>query len=239
MNALVSWPIARQTARDRALAPVAIGIALVLLLLAVGVGPGSPERWFSGASAFWLGLLTLVLGAGLLSEDVESGHAQLVLLRPITRAQWVGGRLLGAAAVFCAAGALAWAGSLLAAVARRKFDGSPLWLTLLPAALLPHLGWLATLGAISAVTRGWTNAALLLAVRFGWFVSRNALPIALPQWNVAPWLLAADRYFGPQDPFVHGALVPSTLLWDVLWLVISWLAAILVFNRRELARRRA
>ena len=95
--------------------------------------------------------------------------------------------------MLCLAGAIAWTASLVAALARGGFDASPPWFALLPVGLLPHLGWLATLAAISAVTRGWTNAALLLAVRFGWFVARNALPLAYPRLDLGSWLLAADR----------------------------------------------
>lgn len=238
MKRLISWPIALQTARERGLAPVPIAVALVLMLLAVASRPGSPDTWSGGASGFWLALLVLVLGAGLLSSEVESGHAQLVLLRPLTRAAWVGGRFAGAALVLCVSGALAWAAALLAAFARGGFYGSPLWFALLPIGLLPHLGWLVTLAAVSAMTRGWANAALLIALRFGWFFARNALPVALPRWNLGPWLLAADRYIGPQDPVDAGGIVPSLLLWDVLWLLGGWLLAVLLFNRRELARRR-
>ena len=239
MNQLFSWPIARQTARERGLAPPALGITLVLVLLAVAGRPVSPGTWSGGAFGFWLALLVLVLGAGLLSSEVESGHAQLVLLRPVTRAAWVSGRLLGAALVLCLSGTIAWAAVLLAGVVRGGFDGSPLWFALLPIGLLPHLGWLATLLAISAVTRGWSNAALLLALRVGWFFARNALPLALPRWNLGPWLLAADRYFGPQEAVDGDGIVPSLLSWDVLWFLAAWLSAVLLFNRRELARRRA
>jgi hypothetical protein len=239
MNRLFSWPIARQTARERGLTPAAIAITLVLVLLSAVARPVSPGAWSGGASVFWLALLVLVLGAGLLSSEVESGHAQLVLLRPITRAAWVGGRLFGAVLVLCLSSAIAWATGLVAAVVRGGFDASPLWFTLLPVGLLPHLGWLATLAAISAVTRGWSNAALLVALRFGWFFGRNALPLALPRWNLGAWLLAVDRYFGPQDAVDVEGIVPSLLFWDVLWLLGAWLLAVLLFNRRELARRHA
>jgi hypothetical protein len=238
MNALFSWPIARQTALDRGLAPVTLAITLVLAILAAFGGPPSPARWFAGGSAFWMGLLVLAVGAGLLSEDVESGHAQLVLLRPVTRAQWVSGKIAGAALVLCLAGAVAWAASLLSAFSRGGFDGSPPWFTLLPLGLLPHLGWLATLAAISAVTRGWTNAALLVGVRFGWFVARSALPLAYPQLDLGPWLLAADRWFGPQEAVGAGGIVPRSIAWDILWMAGAWLVAVLLFRRRELARRR-
>ena len=239
MTRLVSWPMVRQTARERGLAPAPIGITLVLMLLAAATRPASPGGWSGGTSGVWLALLALVLGAGLLSSEVESGHAQLVLLRPITRAAWVGGRLVGAALVLFVSGAAAWATGLVAAAVRGGFDGSAEWFARLPIDLLPHFGWLATLAAISAVTRGWSNAALLLAVRLGWFFARNALPLTLPRWNLGPWLLAADRYFGPQDPVDATGIVPSLLFWDVLWFFGAWLAAVVLFNRRELARRRA
>jgi hypothetical protein len=119
-------------------------------------------------------------------------------------------------------------------------DPSPLGLrfALLPLTLLPHLGWLATLVALSGVFGGWTGAAVLVAARFGWFVLRGALPAALPRWDLAPWLAALDPFFGPQDAFVAGAVRWDAVAWDVLWALLAWLAAVMLFNRRELARRR-
>ncbi|MGZ6144180.1 MAG: hypothetical protein ACXWLM_12635, partial [Myxococcales bacterium] len=158
-----SWPVAKATARERGLAPLTLGIAAVLVL--IGLLRSSADTWgaeaFSGFGAFWFFLLTLLLGAGLLADEVESGHAQLVLLRPLTRAQWVGGRLLGAGIVLCLAGAAGWASSLIATIVRGGFGELPGRLLVLPLALLPALGWLATLAAIGAATRGWTNAGIL------------------------------------------------------------------------------
>ncbi len=237
MNALVSWPVARAAAAEAALSPLTLLMAAVLVLLGFAGGASGADGWFSGLSGAWLFLLVLRLGGRALSGEVESGHAQLVLLRPITRAQWVGGRLAGVAIVFCAAGGAAWASALLLAFLRG--DPSPLWLqsALLPLALLPHLGWLATLVALSGVLGGWTSAAALLAIRFGWFVLRGGLPALLPRWDLAPWLSAADAFFGPQDIFVLGTVRWDALAWDVLWALFAWLAAVLLFNRRELARR--
>jgi ABC-type transport system involved in multi-copper enzyme maturation permease subunit len=240
MNALVSWPVARAAATEAALSPATLLIAAVLVLLTfMGGGMSSGVAWSSGFSALWLFLLVLRLGGRALSGEVESGHAQLVLLRPITRAQWVGGRLAGVALVFCAVGAVAWASSFLLALLRG--DASPLGLrlALLPLSLLPHLGWLATLVALSGVLGGWSSAAVLVAVRFGWFVARGGLPALLPRWDLSPWLAAADAFFGPQDAFAGGAVRWDGVAWDVLWGLLAWLAAVLLFNRRELARRRA
>jgi ABC-type transport system involved in multi-copper enzyme maturation permease subunit len=239
VNGLVSWPVARAAAGEAALSPVTLVIAAVLVLLTfAGSGGAGGGSWFTGFSALWLFLLVLRLGGRALSAEVESGHAQLVLLRPITRAQWVGGRLAGVALVFCAAAGAAWASAFLLALLRG--DPSPLGLrfALLPLALLPHLGWLATLVALSGVFGGWTGAAVLVAVRFGWFLLRGALPALLPRWELAPWLAALDPFIGPQDAFVSGAVRWDAVAWDVLWALLAWLAAVVLFNRRELARRR-
>ena len=248
MSALVSWPVARATARERGLAPLNLVIAGVLVLL--GMVKSSADAWgaeaFSSMAAAWFFLLTLLLGARLLSEEIESGHAQLVLLRPITRAQYAGGRFLGAAFVLCAAGAAAWASSLVAALLRGGANEVPGRILVLPLALLPALGWLATLLAVGAVTSGWTNAGILVAARVGWFLLRLGLPVALPRLGLGPWVEAIDHYFGPQDALMiarqaqYGERIElSPALWDLLWLFAAWLAAVRLFNLRELARRRA
>ena len=248
MSALISWPVARATARERGLSRVNLAVVAVLLLLSSL--RSSADAWgaeaFSGFASFWFFLLVLFLGAGLLADEVESGHAQLVLLRPITRAQWVGGRLAGAAFVLCAAGTAGWLVSLAAAFSRGAYGELPGRILVLPLALLPALGWLATLAAIGAVTRGWTNAGLLVAARFGWLIARGALPFAFPRLNLGPVLEVADRYFGPQDAVMIARQVqygerfePGAALWDVFWLFAAWLLAVRLFNLRELARRRA
>jgi ABC-type transport system involved in multi-copper enzyme maturation permease subunit len=241
MRALASWPVARAAAAEAALFPATLVIAAVLILLTFARGGALNPGGFSslsGLSGFWLFLLVLRLGGRALSGEMESGHAQLVLLRPITRAQWVGGRLAGAAMVFCAVGTAAWASAFVLALLRG--DAAPLGLrfALLPLALLPHLGWLATLVALSAVFGGWTSAVVLIAVRFGWVLLRAAAPALLPRWDLAPWLAAADAFFGPQDTVGEAGVRWSAVTWDVLWGLLAWLAAVLLFNRRELARRR-
>lgn len=248
MRALLSWPIARATARDRGLAPLTLVATGVLILLAV-VRPPPEEQLtaaFGGLSGPWFFLLTLYLGAGLLSEEIESGHAQLVLLRPLTRAQYAGGRFVGAAIVLGIAAAAAWAAGLVAALERGSGVEMPGMLLVLPLALLQALGWLATLLAISAVTRGWTNAGALVAARAGWFFAKLGLPLAFPGLALSPWLAAIDPWFGPQDALRIAVQVQrgepariSTALWDLLWLAAAWVLAVRLFRTRELARRRS
>lgn len=239
MNRLVSWPIVLATARERGLAWPTIAVTCLLIFLAMfQTGAAPATGWFSGLAEFWLFLLTLLLGAAILASEVESGHAQLVLLRPITRAQWVGARISGAALVLCSAAALAWAASLLVSASRGGVE-EPGWrIATLPLALLPHLGWLATLAALGAAARGWTNAALLVLIRAAWAIARLALPALLPNVDLAPALAALDRFFGPQSAIDARGFQPWQAAWDVFWIAGAWLLAVQLLRRRELARRR-
>jgi hypothetical protein len=246
MSALVSWPVARATARERGFSPRTIFWIVIIGLL--GLARGMSDAWgaeaFSGGAGFWFFLFVLILGGGLLSDEVESGHAQLVLLRPITRAQWVSGRFVGAALVLCLGGTLGWAASIAAAVLRGAANELPGRVLILPLALLPALGWLATATALSAVLRGWMNAGVLIGLRAAWLAVRYALPAAYP--GLLPLVVPADPYAGPQDAValahqvqLHDQLIFSPALWDLFWLFAAWTLAVWLFNRRELARRRA
>lgn len=247
VSQLFSWPVARAAARERGLGTLALIIVAVLVLLGLtrGAADQSGADAFAGFGGAWFFLLTLLSGAGLLLDEVESGHAQLVLLRPLTRAQWVGGRFLGAALVLCGGGTAAWTASLVGALLRGQTDGMLARLFVLPLALLQALGWLAALLAFGAILRGWMNAGLLIAARVGWQLLRVTLPLALPKCGLGPWLEAIDHYYGPQDALdlVQQArygqqLALSTALWDVFFIVAAWLVAVRLFNLRELARRR-
>ena len=239
----ISWPVARATARERGLTPITLGLVALLAVLAGFGRPGVGNEAFDGFSAFWFGLLTILMGAGLLSEEVESGHAQMVLLRPLTRAQWVAGRLAGAATVVTFAAVLAWGTSFAAALVRGSGDYG-LRVLVLPLALLPLLAWLATLTAVSAVLRGWTNAAWVIAAYAGWKLLKLAVPFRFP--GLKPLFESIDSCFGPQEAVMlarqltqHEPLQLTPLLWDLFWLFACWLAAVRLFNLRELARRRA
>lgn len=238
--------VARATARQRGLMPLTLIVAAVLILLALRVDPEPGTQVFSGLSGGWFVVLTLVVGAGLLSEEVESGHAQLVLLRPLTRAQWVAGRFAGAAAIVTVAGAAAWLVALAMAVVR----GEPLLmaarLAVLPLALVQAFAWLSVFSVVGAVTPGWTNVGLVAAAYVGWKVLKFAVPLALRRPDLAPALETVDHYFGPQDSLglalqiARGErLVFSPALWNLFGMAAAWLGAVELFKRRELARRRA
>lgn len=218
---MISWPIAKATVLEHLRpGPLAALFAWALVAAASGTAFEGPGR------AFVL-LSTLVLGAGLVGAEIDSGHAQLLVLRPITRAQLVGGRFAGAAVLLCVAGLVAFA----AAFAR----GRPA-LSSLPLGLLEALAWLATLTAVSTVTRGGSNVAWVLGAAVGWFALRQSLPFLIRRDEVASLVRIADAHMGPQS--LQGAPW-ATVAWDGLWLAGAWLVAVLLFRDRELARRRA
>ena len=238
--------VARASARQRGLAPLTLILTAVMLLLALRVDAEAGAQAFSGLSGIWFQLLTLALGAGLIAEEVESGHAQLVLLRPLTRAQWVTGRFAGAAAVLAAAGIATWVVALGAAVVR----GEPLLLGIrvlvLPLALVQAIAWLSVLAVVGAVTPGWSNVLLVFAAYVGWKMVKLLLPLALRRPDLAPLMESIDHFYGPQEAIGiarqlahHEKIIFSPLLWDLFGMSAAWLATVELFKRRELARRRA
>jgi ABC-type transport system involved in multi-copper enzyme maturation permease subunit len=237
---IFSWPIARATIRERLNPAAGICAAMLVLLGLFRGGAAAGAEAFSGGSAAWVAILVIVLGGGLISSEVESGHAQLVLLKPITRAQWVCGRFLGAAIVFAAGAFLAWAGSMIAAVVRGGDLLLSVRLSVLPLVLLQALAWLATAVALSTVLRGWINVVVAVAVKTSWLFASNTLPVFYPKLlAIVP---AVDPYTGPQDalsPFLLGQQWLPVAAWNLFWMFAALTLAAWLFNRRELARRRA
>ncbi len=226
---MISWPVARATFRERGRS------ALTLVLggmLAVSALRSTPEQAFSNFSEALLILFTLLLGAGLLADEIESGHAQLVLLRPLTRADWYGGRFAGAALVLLAGVALAFLVSLASTIARGGFAWGQLWV--LPLAFLWAVAWLSVVVAVGAVARGWTNAGLVVVAGIGWAMVMGLTRLASPEWGAVT--TTAGKYLGPQQPLPLGQWEP--VAYDLLWLLGAWLAGVLLLNRRELAKRR-
>jgi len=238
---MISWPVALAAAREKLRSPVILAIGVWFAAAAALSGRlGAPREAFSTFGILFLLVLTLALGSGLLSDELDSGHAQLVLLRPITRAAWVGGRLAGAGIAQAAILVGAW---LFAAAGAALRGGGALSLSVavLPLALLWGFAWLSILCATSAVLPGWTNAVALVLAGIAWQMLRNGLPAIFrrPEWTGA--LAEVSKYLGPQDP-LQFAVQPreglGPVLYDLCWVFFAWLVAVLLFNRRELGRRR-
>ena len=233
---MISWPVARATTREKLRTPSTAAIGACFVAAAALGGPGDAYGGFGG---IFFVLLTLALGAGILSDELASGHAQLVLLRPITRAAWLGGRLAGAGIALSIVAAIGWiAAASAAAIGRQRFPLSAL--AVMPLGLLWGLAWLAVLTAIGVVLPAWTNAGAVVLAAVAWNAVRFSLPVVArhPEWATALARIAV--YLGPQDPRALAAhwregLGPA--LYDLCWLFFAWLVAALLFNRRELARR--
>ena len=259
MSRLVSWPIAVACARERLRAGPLWALAGMLALS--GWWFADPSRagaeLFGGISfgEFILLFFTLFLGAGVVSDELETGHAQLVLLRPVTRAAWFGGRLWGAGMVLAGAMTLCW---LLAWTAALNAGNGLQWtrFLVLPVGFVFAFSWLATLATLSVVARGWANTGWVVLAALGWMViylgvrATSAIAqVAKQEGGVAAKLVELTRtiapYLGPQDPTsllvsLQGGAPPDLgpLLWDLAWTAAAWLLGVWLLNQRELARRR-
>lgn len=244
---LVSMPVARATFRERAGSGLAVAMAALAALAAAS--SGAQMVWagqiFSGFSRFFLIGVTMALGAGLIADEFDSGHAQLVLLRPITRAEWFGGRLSGAAAALLAACVLAWLAGLAGAVSKGGRP-DPAWLAALPAIYVEALGWLAVLAALSVVLRRAMNVGAVLALALVFLFVQVTLPFVLgkPELartihdQVAPYLGPMSAEAIPVALRKGDRVKMAAAFYDLLWVFTCWLGGVLLLNRRELSRRR-
>lgn len=238
---MISWPVARAAALEKLRSPAVLAVGFCLVA-AVFFGGSGPRQAFSGPAIVFLVLLTLILGAGILSDELDSGHVQLVLLRPLTRAAWVGGRLVGAGSALGVIVTAAWVAGATGALLRGSQEPWVPALAILPLAVLWAFAWLAVLAAIGAVLPGWTNVAGAALAVLVWAMLQGSLPAVLGRPDLATLLVQVGKYLGPQDPLQlttrpREGLGPA--LYDLCWIFAAWLVAVLLFNRRELARRRS
>lgn len=244
MNGLVSLPVARATFRERAASPILLALAAIFALVSLrgGLAAKAAGGAFSGLSQALPIVATLVVATALISDELESGHAALALLRPLTRAEWFGGRFAGGAAALAALCALGWvfdgAGALLA---QGSLDFA--FLLELPLAIVWCASWLAILAALSVVVPRWHNGPALLLAVLGLMLASSLLAGRLPA--LRPQLQQLDHFIGPASPMDlvlavrHSARKElEPLLLDLAWLTLGWLTGVLLLNRRELARRR-
>ena len=167
--------------------------------------------------------IALALAAGMIGQDLSSGTLQLLLARPVTRAQYVFSRWGAVAAGTLAVVVL----QLLLATLIMLARGAPVpWAQgalLLGSDVLVALGAAAVVALLSSLASGLGDLGLLLLV----FVSAQVLEKVgmFKSWG---WLVRGAeelmRVLKPElglEPFVAGGPVP-------------WLA-IVVMNRRELS----
>ena len=238
---MISWPVARAAALEKLRSPAVLAVGFCLLA-AIFFGGSGPRQAFSGPGIAFLVLLTLIVGAGILSDELDSGHAQLVLLRPLTRAAWVGGRLVGAGSALAAIVAAAWVAGLAGALLRGSQEAWVPALAILPLAVLWAFAWLSVLAAIGAVLPSWTNVAAAVLAVLAWAMLQGSLPVVLKRPELVETFAKVGKYLGPQDPLELATRPREGLgpaVYDLCWIFSAWLVAVVLFNRRELARRRS
>ena len=182
-------------------------------------------------------VITLVLAAGLIGQDVASGSLQLVLARPVTRPTYVMSRWAGAtlAAIVVVAAQLAFAAFVLSA---RGFPPAPAVLVrVLAQAAVTSAGTAAVLTLASSLATGLGDLALLLAASLvGWSLG------GIGQMRAWPWLARAGqevlRFTAPRLDLA--AMMAGEVSWfDVTsyasTVTICLLLAMVVINRRELS----
>jgi hypothetical protein len=248
MSGLVSWPIAAAAVRDRGRSPLVLALAGWVLCMSFGrAALEGASDGVGGLTWFWLHVFSFALAAGVIADEIESGHAQLMLLRPLTRAAWYGGRLLGAWVMLALVVILSGLAAVLgASLSRMGVQGASVTLLQLPFLLLDLGCWVALLAVVSVVARGWMNVAYVLFAILVWAALRVITQLGSAR---AP---LADRLFTAISPYLHphdstavaGALLSGNapdlepLLWNLLWLATAWAVGVLLMNRVELARRR-
>jgi hypothetical protein len=226
--------IFRSTVRARGLRPAPLVLGALLLGVAGLMG------WADGRlNPMTIGLLAainaFVVSAGLIGSDVADGTVQLLLVRPVTRNQYLAGRFLGALTLALSGALLIVAANAIGCVFHGKFvfDGAEAGGLALTVAA--DLVWqVAFCFALSTFVPGRGDVIAYVAL---WVSSRVLVGQAADVlW---PWLAAALQWWEDQmmnDLFLSGGLSPA--FWHDLPRWSSNLAFVLflgaaVFHRRE------
>jgi ABC-type transport system involved in multi-copper enzyme maturation permease subunit len=183
-------------------------------------------QWFAFAGGLVLGLLAAVLGAGMVSGELEGGTMPFLLSRPMSR-----GRVLGTKYAVGAGALLAFAslGGLSVLVTARAM-GEILNLTgLLVSTALLWLGTLHVLGlallfsvVLDDVGKAVGAAALVAVLYF-------AVPQLVP--GASAWVPPA--HWSDIDAFLRGALPLDKFLASAVAALAPLAAALASFERRD------
>lgn len=223
--------VARLTCREavREGAFLLLGAAAALLILVSQFLPyfGDPEsevklvKDMGFASIALAGIAAAILHAtALLSEEVESRTAQMVLAKPVSRWAFVAGKyagiLLAEILLFAALGALlAWTVWRKASYVEGSFQAAPFDISVVQGVALAWLE-VAVLAAVAVGVSGWMGAAPAALAATGAFLAGH-LAAHLPLAAEAPWRWLAAAMpdlslFRLDDAIALGIPIPWTYL---------------------------
>jgi hypothetical protein len=224
------------TLRQRFTSPIRLLILLLLggtPMLAIVV---APRTGFAALGDCYF--LALTMAAGMIGQDLSSGTLQLLLARPVTRAQYVFSRWAAVAAgtfTIAALQTVVAAGIMALRGAPVPWDQAALFLA--NGALLAF-GTAAVMALLSSLSAGLGDLGLLFLA----FISAQVLEKVgmFKSWD---WLARGAgellRALKPEldlAPFFHAGPVPWLALVSYLSTVTLGLAlAVVVMNRRELS----
>jgi len=224
------------TLRQRFTSPIRLLIVLLLGWMPMLPILMAPRTGFAALGDCYF--LALTLAAGMIGQDLSSGTLQLLLARPVTRAQYVFSRWGAVAAgTFLIAGLQTLAAALIMALRGVPVPWDQAALFLANGALLA-LGTAAVMALLSSLAAGLGDLGLLFLVFFSAQVLEKVGMFKSWDWLVrgAGELLRVLKPELDLAPFLHGG--------PVAWLaVVSYLStvtlclglAVVVMNRRELS----
>ncbi len=239
--------------RRRLRAPVVLAVLPVLLAVLVAtlktvdlgwLDPVLPRGvdivplFFVGYLRVLLVVLPLLLGAGLVTREVETGTLSYLLVRPLSRGSLLLGKSLGAWLIGSILLGVSWTGAALLLLAADGFDAAGATLLQIPAYLLTLVVGAFAYGAlftlVGLVSRRPGLIGIFLA--FGWESAIPFLPGLIRNFTVRFHLVALIPDAGL--PLVAlGTLavpsVPAALMWLSGGSCVALAASILVFAHRD------
>lgn len=210
---------------------VSVTLAVLALLIA------TPPALSNGAARL---VALLLIASGAVSRDASSGALQMILARPISRTEYLGGRLLGVMAAYAIFLSVA---AVFALVLSFRFGGTSMLLSAalpraLLGALLDGLQVAVLLLLLSTLLPSFGDA---LGYLFLWiaFSAASGFATALGKADLAKAARAVQENLLPEvrwDAVLAGRSIPAEALgrW-VLAVTLCFVLAAAVLSRREFA----
>jgi hypothetical protein len=220
---------------------VVIALSALALLLAPQIAGSGGQSSLDGVST----LALIILAAGCVARDASGGALQMILCRPIRRSDYLLGRYLGillAFALFLVASAALGIAFARGIIPLLGGQARPVEFAALGAQLTAtFLGGLATAATILLLSTFLPGYGDVLG--FILLTPLSALPDVAGQVLRAPWLQRAGKILRENllpsldwTAVLHGRdpLGEASGRW-VLAVVVSLIAALVIFSRREFA----
>jgi ABC-type transport system involved in multi-copper enzyme maturation permease subunit len=229
-------------------------IALIARFIHIGdLTTSQTVRTFAQTAALYYVLVVLViLGIGLVRSELDSGAAALVLSRPVSRTSYVAGRYLGNAAALVSSVAIMGLGSFLVVAVSGTTDWVLLYdfvvvaynallflaLMMLLGVLLGTVGSVAIVGFTYYALAGGNMYLLVALIDSGTVTGPGAalmrlVLLVLPHVLPPPLLQGQTMALGDTTLAMHGP-TPLDLAWSLVWIAGPLALTVWRLGRRDL-----